>query len=289
MNLLVDARRNLATHFRSVHVSTGVDQGPERIGPPAHVLARWLEEYHAAYVEANEAEHGGRLHLLRGRMLTLVGDHLLTTATDVATLAEAALRCGMSTTLAVSITAMAAHAHALVALREAMPGLQYRIDCTGVGVHASEQALAACRATLAAHVLAGGNVSLIGDVGPLRATGILADDLFNQTFVSITPVPEHETRHMNRAHAFAPCRDFIAWYVDAAGDLYPCAGLLGHAPARFGSVHEPFTRLVDALAYSEVGIDALARRGPRLPEEPARFPADLCALHRRVVHGIATL
>jgi len=288
MTPVVDARRNLVANFRSVSVLSAADPGPDRLTPPARVLARWLEEYHLAYVEANEAVNGGLFHALQGRTLMLVGDHLLSTTEDVATMAEAAARCGMSTTLAVSVTAMAAHPHALAALRAAVP-LQFRIDCTGLDAQASPQALAACRATLASHVEAGGNVALMGDVATFRATGLLADELFTRTFLAIAPRPHPETRHMNRPHALAPCRDFIAWFVDAAGDLYPCAGMLGHVPARFGSVHEPFSRLADALAYSEASIDALARRGPRIAVDPSYFPADLCALHRLSVHGIATL
>jgi hypothetical protein len=252
------------------------------------VLVRWLDEYHAAYVVANEAENGGSLHALQARTLTLGGDHLLACTEDVVTMAQAALRGGMSTTLAVSVAAMAAQPHAVAALRAAVP-LQYRIDCTGLDVQSSAQALAACRATLSAHVEAGGNVSLIGDVATIRATGLLADELFNRNFLTITPRPHTGTRHMNRPHALAPCRDYIAWFVDAAGDVYPCAGMVGHAPARFGSIREPFSRLIDALAYSVVSIDSLSRRGPRIADDQARFPADLCALHRLSVHGIATL
>jgi len=288
MDASTDARRNLVANFRSVSVQVAADPGPDRLGPPARVLARWLDEYHAAYVMANEAENGGSLHVLQARTLTLAGDPLLACTEDVVTMARAALRGGMSTTLAVSVAAMAAQPHAVAALRDAV-SLQYRIDCTGLGAHSSPQALAACRATLSAHVEAGGNVSLIGDVAAIRATGLLADELFNRNFLTITPRPHPETRHMNRPHALAPCRDYIAWFVDSAGDVYPCAGMVGHAPARFGSIHEPFSRLTDALAYSAVSIDSLSRRGPRIADDQARFPADLCALHRLSVHGIATL
>jgi hypothetical protein len=285
---VVGAHRNLVANFRSVSVLGVEDPGPDRLGPPARVLARWLEEYHLAFVEANEALNGGLLHALQGRTLTLVGDHLLATTEDVVTMTEAATRCGMSTTLAVSVIAMAAYPHALAALREAVL-LQFRIDCTSLDAQASPQALAACRGTLAAHVEAGGNVALVGDVATIRATGLLTDELFNKNFLAITPRPHPETRRMNRAHALAPCRDFIAWFVDAAGDLYPCAGMLGHLPARFGSIHEPFSRLADPLARSEASIGSLARRGPRIADDPSRFPADLCELHRLSVHGIGTL
>jgi hypothetical protein len=280
-------RRNLVANFRSVSVLSAEDPGPDRLGPPARALARWLEEYHLAYVEANEALNGGLLHALQGRTLTLVGNHLLAATEDVVTMAETAMRCGMATTLAVSVTAMAAHPHALSALRGAVP-LQFRIDCSGLDTQSSPQALAACRATLAAHVEGGGNVALVGDVATIRATGLLADELFNKNFLAITPRPHLETRHMNRPHAFAPCRDFIAWFIDAAGDLYPCAGMLGHVPARFGSIHEPFSRLIDPLARSEARVDHLARSGPRL-DDRSRFPADLCALHRVAVYGVGTL
>jgi hypothetical protein len=288
MDAAADARRNLVANFRSVNVQGAADPGPDRLGPPARVLTRWLDEYHAAYVDANLCESGGSLHVMQGRTLTLAGDHLLGATEDVAAMVRAALRGGMSTTLAVTVTAMAAQAHAVAALRGAVP-LQYRIDCTELGPQSSPQALAACRATLTAHVEAGGNVSLVGDVATLRAAGLLADELFNRNFLTITPHPHPETRRMNRPHALAPCRDYIAWYIDEAGDIYPCAGMLGHAPARFGSLHEPFSRLIDALAYSAVSIDSLSRRGPRIADDQARFPADLCALHRLSVHGIATL
>src|SRR6478735_8853839 len=78
----VDARRNLVANFRSVSVHGAADGGPDRMGPPARALVRWLHEYHAAYVAANDAENGGRLHLLQTRTLTLSGDHLLHTTED---------------------------------------------------------------------------------------------------------------------------------------------------------------------------------------------------------------
>ena len=289
MNTISDARRNLAANFRSVVVTTTPDPGSGRLDPPASVLVRWLAEYQHAYVEANDEVHDGRLHLLQARGLTLEGDRLPTSTEDIVALARAAMRCGMSTTIVVPLTALAAYAHAVAALRDALPALQYRIDCSCLNSRSSAQALAACRASLTEHVRAGGNVTLTGDVAPLRASGILADELFNQTFISISPRHDDGVRPMKRAHRFAPCRDFIAWFIDPQGEIYPCAGMLGHKPARFGSIHEPFTRLVDALAYSERSIDALSRRGPRIADDAAHFPADLCALHRQAVHGIASL
>jgi hypothetical protein len=289
MNALTDARRNLTANFRSVVVTAALDPGSGRLDPPANVLARWLDEYHRAYVEANDEIHDGRLHLLQGRGLTIEGDRLLTSIEDIVILARAAMRGGMSTTIGVPVTALAAYAHAVAALRDALPSLQYRIDCSCLNSRSSATALAACHAALAAHVRAGGNVTLVGDVAPLRATGLLADELFNQTFISISPRRDDGVRPMRRAHRFAPCRDYIAWFIDARGEIYPCAGMLGHPPARFGSIHEPFARLVDALAYSERGIEALSRRGPRIADETLKFPADLCALHRQAVHGIASL
>jgi hypothetical protein len=250
---------------------------------------RWLGEYQQAYVEANDDVNEGRLHLLQGRGLTLGGDRLLAAAEDVVALARAATRCGMSTTIGVPITALSAYAHAVAALRDALPALQYRIDCSCLNSRSSAQALEACRATLAEHVRAGGNVTLTGDIAPLRATGLLADELFNQTFVSISPRQADGVRPMKRAHRFAPCRDYIAWFIDAQGEIYPCAGMLGHRAARFGSIHESFSQLVDALAYSERNIEALSRHGPRVANGATHFPGDLCALHRQSVHGIASL
>src|ERR1043165_639507 len=95
MDASIDAPRNLAANFRHVSVQGEGDPGPDRLAPPARVLARWLDEYHAAYVEANEAENGGSLHLLQARTLTLAGDHLLGAIEDVVAMARAALRGGM--------------------------------------------------------------------------------------------------------------------------------------------------------------------------------------------------
>ena len=175
MNTLTDARRNLAANFRSVVVAMAPEPASGRLDPPVSVLLRWLAEYQEAYVEANDDVHEGRLHRLQGRSLALEGERLLTSVEDIVTLVRAAMRSGLTTSIGVPITALAACGHAVAALREAVPGLQYRIDCSCLNVRSSPQALAACRATLSEHVRAGGNVTLTGDIAPLRATGILRD------------------------------------------------------------------------------------------------------------------
>jgi hypothetical protein len=292
---ITDARRNLATHFRSVHVSMrrpdGTPDGTAGLQPSVSELVRWLHEYQLAFVDAH-GDAGYALHGLHGRSLTLEGEGLLEATEDIALLAETAARCGLTTTLAVAVSALAALPHAIAALRAAAPALGYRIDCGTLHAQASEQALKACRSALAEHVSHGGNLSMAGDVAALRATGMFAEELFNETFLTLHARPFPGVRHQQKPRQFSPCRDYIAWFVDAAGDIYPCAGLAGHAPARLGSIHDSFSNLLDALAYTAPRIDELSRCGPRVAvngSEASEFPADLCALHRRSVHGISSI
>jgi hypothetical protein len=289
MNLVSEAHRNLAAHFRSIHVATGQDAGSARLQPSAPVLARWLTEYQEAYTEAQAPAGEASMHAMYGRSLTLEGDTLLTATEDVVLLGETATRCGLSTTLYLPITALTISAHSLPALHDALAGVRFRIDCTSLSPQASTEALNLCRSTLLAHARRGGNIALVGDLATLRATGLFEQALFNQAFVTVHPPPSGGVRPQHKARSSSPCRNYIAWFVNRAGDLFPCAGLASHGPARFGSIHEPFAGLIDSLACSGRRIEELAHRGPHLDVEDTAYPADLCALHRQQVHGIASL
>lgn len=285
-----DARRNLANHFRSIHVGLVGDADTAHLLPSSIALARWLAEYQEAYAHAVESRGAAAMHAMLGRSLTLEGRTILASKDDIIAIGEVAIRCGLSTTLALPVAALAAQGDVMQALRDALPGVRFRIDCSGLPDSPSADVLQGCRNTLTEHARRGGDISLVGDLATLRAMGLLDEPLFNQTFVTVHASPSGGVRHQQRRRAFSPCRDYIGWYIDAAGDVYPCAGLASHAPARFGSIHQPFAQLFDALSYSESSIGALANRGPHLDAgDAAAFPADLCALHRQRVHGIASL
>src|SRR5262249_44962470 len=74
INPVSAARRNLAHHFRSVHVGLGKSAASARLLPSAPVLARWLAEYQEAYVDALEKEAEASMHAMLGRSLTLEGE-----------------------------------------------------------------------------------------------------------------------------------------------------------------------------------------------------------------------
>jgi hypothetical protein len=94
---------------------------------------------------------------------------------------------------------------------------------------------------------------------------------------------------MHRLHRVAPCSDYLGWHVDAAGDVFPCIGMTGHAPARLGNIARPFAEVLQALAGTRDALVSLAERGPALPSAPSSVPFDLCALHRDAVTDLAAI
>lgn len=290
---LLPAQRQLIANFRSMAVSlkgpeAAVDAGaPRRL--PAAVIARWLKEYQVALFAANHALHGDRPHALRARTLTFAGDAHLAFPDDVLVMAKPALDAGMSVLLGVTLDAISTHAGALASLREALPALSLTVDFSAVDGSGRPEERERLRAALEKHIGAGGEIYLSGELASLRATGLLEREAGNRTFMQIHAPSLHGLRPAHRRHDFAPCGPFFALHVDEAGDVYPCAGMAGHRPARLGSVHQPFDQVLQSLAACEAQIESLAHRGPRIADEHASYPADLCALHRRAVGELTQL
>ncbi len=283
------ARRNLVANFRSVTVFPGSDPETGRLTPHIDVLARWLSEYQQAYFTANAQIHEGRLHALGGRMLMLTGDHVLLAFEEVRRLGKIAAGYGTGFLLAVSLDGVARHRLAMATLRSAVPNLQFQIDCTSMKTSAPDAVRQDYRRALLEHVRSGGELRLVGALEDIRAAGLLECEEFNSTFISLSAPHTSQLRPVHRPHRFAPCRDFIGMYIGPGGDIYPCAGMVGHAPATLGSIESPFDDLLETLASTHDGITALSVSGPRVIAVAQDYPGDLCALHRRSLEDLAAL
>ena len=281
------AQEHLLLHFRSVTVLCAPD-GAGGIAPSFDVLARWLEEYQQAFVAANAAIHANRPHAFLHRRLTLVAGDRLVATPSLERLGEVARGCGMLPVALLPLRALLDEPDATTRLRAAVPTLQLQLDCRVLSEPLPDEDRRRCVAALVALAEANGELTLVGDIATLRAEGLLEREAFNRTGLTMMRSPDG-LRPQHRLHASMPCRDFFAWHVDGAGDLFPCAGLSGHAPARLGSIARPFDALLPALGESWPALDAVGLRGPRLELPPQAGPFDLCALHREAVTRLSAI
>lgn len=286
-----DTAQVLLGNFRSmvIQLRRRADAGALPARAPAVAIARWMREYQCAYFEANRVLHDGRPHELRGRVLTFAGDGHLLFPDDVSVMAEHALVAGMTPNLGVTLEALATCQRELASLRERFPSIALTVDCTPLQTPRTPDALHQVGAALDDHVGRGGELRLVGDLATLRATGLLSREAANRVFIQIQAPSLHGVRFVHRRHDFAPCREHFALNIDEQGDVYPCLGMIGHLPARFGSVHEPFDRILQTLSACGSRVESLGRHGPRFDAHDAVYPTDLCALHRAVVSEIGQL
>lgn len=287
----MEASHVLIANFRSILIRLpgSADPGTAATRAPAAAIARWLREYQGAYFKANHVLNGSRAHELRGRTLSFAGDGHLSYPEDVRAMAEPALAAGMSLSFTITLDAMTSQGHELAQLREQLPSLALAIDCSALDAPRPAEVLQQARAALHDHIGRGGEVCLTGRLSTLRTAGVLAGEAGNSTYVQIQGPLRHGLRPAHRPHDFAPCHSFFALTIDEQGDVYPCSGMLGHRPARLGSVHEPFSETLQALADHGARIESLARHGPRIDAPDVAYPTDLCALHRGAVSELSQL
>jgi hypothetical protein len=288
---LAHAQRSFVDNLRRIAVLAQVDasSGAPALRPLAGDLLRWIGEYNEAFVQANERWCGGRLHAFHQRQLTLAGRDLLGVPDDVLRIGRRLPEIGISLALSVPIDAMTRYPLVLPMLRSELRGLYVQIDCSAAQDDEPSALSEAERQALTTHVDSGGSADLVSTIADLRRLGLAEHEGFNRVGFSVARPRGEGIRPMHRLHRVAPCSDYLGWHVDAAGDVFPCIGMTGHAPARLGNIARPFAEVLQALAGTRDALVSLAERGPALPSAPSSVPFDLCALHRDAVTDLAAI
>ncbi|HEX7687658.1 MAG TPA: hypothetical protein VF453_08125 [Burkholderiaceae bacterium] len=308
---LARAEMSFVDNLRRIAVIAQVDDssGVPTLLPSVDALLRWVAEYNAAFVQANERWCAGRLHSFHHRQVTLAGRHLFLAPDDILRIGRYLQKIGVSLAVSVPIQEMSRYPLVLPTLRSELPGLYVQIECAeasaGVDadVDAATTAAAAAepqpeakrglssesRRALEAHVDSGGSVNLLSSIAELRHAGLAQHEGLNRAGFSVARPAPRGTRPMHRIHRVSPCSDYLGWHVDAAGDIFPCIGMVGHAPARLGNIAGRFVDALHALAGTRDAMVGLAERGPDFLAPPASVPFDLCALHRDAVTDLESI
>jgi hypothetical protein len=294
---LARAEISFIDNLRRITVMPQLDAScdPPRLLPSVDELLRWLGEYHQVFVQANQRWYGGRLHSFHHRQLTLAGCHLLAVPGEILRIGRRLLDIGLSLAISVPAEDMARYPLVLPTLRSELPGLYVQIECqsaqaeAGLEDEATSELSPEARRALTSHVDSGGSLNLVSSIAGLRDAGLSQHEGFNRVGFSVARPAARGTRPMSRLHRVAPCSDYMGWHVDAAGDVFPCIGMVGHAPARLGNIAGRFADLLEALATTRDAMTGLAERGPTSLEAPASGRFDLCALHRDAVVSLAAI
>ena len=310
---LARAEMSFVDNLRRIAVIAQVDDssGVPSLLPSVDALLRWIAEYNTAFIQANERWCGGRLHSFHHRQLTLAGRHLFLAPDDILRIGRFLQKIGISLAVSVSVRQMSRYPLVLPTLRSELPGLYVQIECAGASVDSdtnveaeaeaqgeaeaeaeaeAEHGLSAdSRRVLEAHVDSGGSVNLLSSIAELRHAGLAEHEGFNRAGFSVARPAPRGTRPMHRIHRVSPCSDYLGWHVDAAGDIFPCIGMVGHAPARLGNIADGFVDALHALAATRDAMVVLAERGPDFLAQPTSVPFDLCALHRDAVTDLGSI
>jgi hypothetical protein len=297
-DVLARAETSFIDNLRRVVVMSRLDESchAPTLRPGVDNLLRWIGEYHEAFVQANQRRYGGRLHSFHHRQLTVAGCGLLAAPGDILRLGRPLLEIGLSLAISVPAEDMARYPLALPTLRSELPGLYVQIECHSRQVDpaageadAGDGLSPETRRALTSHVDSGGGLNLVSSIAELRHAGLSEHEGFNRVGFSVSRPSVQGTRPMYRLHRVAPCSDYMGWHIDAAGDVFPCVGMIGHAPARLGNISAPFMEVLQALASTPDAMAGHAERGPTGLEPPASGRFDLCSLHREAVTQLAAI
>jgi hypothetical protein len=262
--------------FSSLVLLGQVRTGDSALLPDPAALTRFLAQYGRWFHDYVVATR--QLHLVYARSLTIAAPGLLRVPDVLCELSQAAHSIGLATEVSLDAAECLAHSRALdqvLAHPHGIDALFLQIE-PGLEVRQHEWLRA-----LVSHCLAS-RASLHLSVSPsvLRALGTLGSREFSSRYVTVLAAPAHPGRPVRvPGLSSMPCRDHLRLYLDAEGDVYPCAGLVGVAAARLGNLHRP--DLSSWFDASPLDFARLAQAGPVLGDAMNDVPFDLCEAHRR--------
>lgn len=245
--------------------------------------APWLERFNDWFGQVVGIPEARGLHLLYDRDVTATGAAVLDCGPALRDLGRRARAMGYGFSLALTRADLHRGLGRLLALAEdgVVTAVAFHLDEVDDG---REQVWReAIERTLAARV----NVGIIGPYGSFGARSLLSSPAISKSDLTWYPVkpdgvrasPQKPIRH---------CHSRLRLYVDGAGAIYPCFGLIGKSEGVLGSIHEPLEHT--ALSQPRVLdlLDQWEREGPTESElgdvsdddDDLELPA-MCRRHRR--------
>jgi len=268
-----------AAQFRSV-VIVGWLSPDDVLCPDVDAVAAFIDVLTLRTSELL-VEAGNSFHLFYGRSASIAIQGILNAIGQLGVLGQRLHRSGLSIELSVSADDALANPQALLVALEIVDSLYLSIPDASMPERAE-----ALRQLLDVLLGKGTALTLTADPAVLRALGLFAEVEFNRRYMTVIADTPQSGRMIKVPHVRkAPCSNHLRLYIDAAGDVYPCAGTVGFAPARMGRIFEPdIDRMLGATSHFD--YVALAAHGPSLADAP-QTPFDLCDMHRRAIIELA--
>ena len=248
---------------------------------------RWIGELHQWFSAAVGMPQGQGLHLFYDRDVTLTGEALLECSAEIRALGTSARELGFSFSLALSAESLSDDLPHVLALTS--PKV-----VTAVAVYLEPTAHSAAPEFLVDSVekliQQGVNVGLIGDMRQFSDRGLLASQIVSAADLTWYPATP-PGKNARPASPVRPCHSRMRLFVDGAGNMYPCFGLIGKTEGILGNIREPIART--GLAESPVLdlLDRWEREGPDTEEarqarhgdgtEDDKALPQICRWHRR--------
>lgn len=277
-------RQPAAQWLRSVAFLVGPASEGGGFVPEPDRLVAWLERFDGWYKAAIGSDRNQRLHLLYHRDVTLVGDRLLDHVAGIDRIARHAAALGFGFSITLPLGEAVAAEHRLLQLLEC-PG----VSTVAISVSGDEEVTdpGTLARILSAIVRTKEHIAFIGSYDRISRFGLLDYEGVLSAQITIHPKEEGAAGATLPipSRPVLPCFSRLRLYVDAAGGIFPCLGLVGIPSACLGTVDDPMDRTVFGGRPYSLCLDRLARSGPDLtgPEPAERFTGLpwICERHRR--------
>lgn len=277
--------RRLAQQLRSVVVFQEESDSGE-LSPSPEDLARFVRAWDEWYRASLGIRPGVNLQLLYRREISLAGLLKLDALSRLGPLAHHCSEAGVALSVTLDLAELVARREALRAILER--GLFQGVSLEHLGAAVDAETCAAVVNAIAAE---GVSVTMTGAIDDLLATKLLADATMNSRHVQLR---QRRQRAPDSAPVLPdPCWRRMAVFVDARGEIYPCAGLVGISAVRLGTLTGFDPRQFDQRVSSDdLGRWALSGPSPDELAPPPAGPAGLwpiCESHRDALISVGEI
>lgn len=276
-------RRGAIERLRSVtFVADGLDVKQTR--ELLEGAAPWLGRFNDWFGNVVGIPEARGLHLLYDRDVTVTGAAVLDCLPALRELGRHARAMGYGFSLSLTRADLNRGLERVLSLAEekVVTAVAFHLDEVDDGGEGPWRD--AIERTLGAHV----NVGIIGTYGTFGGQSLLTSPAISRSDLTWYPVKPENVRASPR-EPVRHCHSRLRLYVDGAGTIYPCFGLIGKSEGVLGSIFEP----IEDSALAQPGVldllDQWEREGPAAAElgivsddedEDVELPA-ICRRHRR--------
>ncbi len=250
---------------------------------PAEEFVDWLKRYNLYWIESSGITDGINLDWLYDRAVNLRGENVTEQMDELYVFGNGVAEVGLAFNLVLTIGDFLKLPRPIgETLREMKIGALTLMVSAEDAVRLDDDFHSAVEELTAASQV----VTFVGDLRPLKASGILGTHFINQPQVTLIQRIPFEGEPELRTGTTRNCRSRIQFVVMMSGHIYPCFGLIGLEQCRLGHVTDDVAVLFERDKPA-LDLEQLIERGPPLPKNiegraEEGVPLD-CHLHREMM------